>query len=265
MVHSPAQSYIARLVYGFTVRTGRVASSIDLGIIVGLALYCLYEFVSTGSFGFQRSSYRTAGETEAAIILGIGAGVAATLWFLVWPIERLFGSPTLSPPEDAEPFPAEPAGIDGGPPSHRSLFLLMLGETRTYFLAAVGVLLLIGVLYVPLGRYVSNADVYLSAAGLLIFLAFMWRRVARLLRLCRVGVEVEGRLQAVTRASSDGEKTARYVYQYRGRPGSISNSSWLMERLALRHGEHIVVLIDPRHPDDGVILGRHPSKVARTP
>jgi len=221
---------------------GRLAAAlpggIDLGVLFGLALYSLLEFASTGSFGWQRSSYATAAETKAAVMLGIGAGLAAVGWYFLMPFGRLF--------------------------SPRSFAFLLVGEIDTVVLGAFGVAVLMGVLLFPIGTYLPQAFPYVIPVGLLAFGAFLWSRIARLRRLCRIGAEVEGLLLKVD-TGSDGAKTARYGYTFSGMPFMVSNSSWWLKALALRHGDHVIVLVDPRNPGDAVILGRFPTTAAPTP
>jgi len=240
------------------IRRIRAALCADLGIAAGLALYFLLEFASTGSFGFQRSSYASPAETKAAVLLGIGAGVAAAGWLFLHPIGRLLAPRAPQDSMEPEPPPVDPTGLDGKEPSPRSLAFLVLGELRTYFMAALGFLTLAGLLAMTVVGYVPQVFPYLIPAAIAAFCVYVWSRVRRLQGLCRTGAEVEGRLLKVD-TDQDGEKTARYRYEYRGAPHEISNSSWWLRSLALRHGERIIVLLDQRHPDDAVILGRYPS------
>ena len=246
---------------------GRLAAAlpggIDLGVLFGLALYSLLEFASTGSFGWQRSSYATAAETKAAVMLGIGAGLAAVGWYFLMPFGRLF-SPRPLGWDAPEPEPSGALGLEGKEPSLRSFAFLLVGEIDTVVLGAFGVAVLMGVLLFPIGTYLPQAFPYVIPVGLLAFGAFLWSRIARLRRLCRIGTEVEAILLKVDTAS-DGEKTARYGYTFRGMPFMVSNSSWWLKALALRHGDHVIVLVDPRKPGDAVILGRFPTTAASTP
>lgn len=230
----------------------------DVGVPAGLVLYCILEFGSTGGFLMQRPMYATPEETRAAVLLGIGAGFVAVAWFFLQPIGRLFaiGNPRTSGRPISEPLVA--TGLEGREPSPRSLSFLLLGETTNFFLATFGVLALMGGLLIPVQSYLPEALPYIFPGGLLLLVWFIWSRVARLRRLCRIGAEVEGRLAAVL-AGDEGSKTAHYEYFFDGQRGDVTNTSWWLKRLALRHGDRVIVLVDPRNPDDAVILGRYPT------
>jgi hypothetical protein len=188
----------------------------------------------------------------------------AAAWFFLKPFGRLYaiGSPRESQGHMPEPLVA--IGLEGREPSPRSLPFLLLGETTNFLMATFGVFALIGGLLIPLQSYVPEALPYLFPGAFLLLVMFIWSRVTRLRRLCRLGAEVEGRLIAVD-TDDEGGKTARYAYSLRGQHGEVSNSSWWHKRLALRHGERVIVLVDPREPSDAVILGRLPSTAVRTP
>jgi hypothetical protein len=230
---------------------------IDVGVSAGLAVYCVLEFGSTGSFGWQRSVYATPSETKAGVLLGISAGFLAAGWLYLHPITRLFGGRSPKA-RQLEAVPTGPTGLRGNDPSPRSLPRLLLGDISTIVLVGFGFMALVGVLLVPAASYAPEALSALSAAGLLGFLAFVWSRVARLRRLCRTGAEVEGRFVKLD-SDDTGNVTARYSYSYGGVQGEVSNGSWFLKRLAMRYGERVIVLLDPRTPGDAVILGRYPT------
>ena len=154
--------------------------------------------------------------------------------------------------------PPDPAGIDGREPSARPLAPLIAAELRTYAIAAFGIAALIFVLLAPVTQRAPALLPLLYPAGLLGFVVYVWSRVARLQRLCRTGAEVEGRLVGVD-VDDDRQMLARYEYSFRGQTGRVTNNSWLGRRFALRHGERIIVLLDPLKPHDAVILGRLPN------
>lgn len=240
--------------------TRGIADFADFGIIAGLTAYCILESRSTGSFGFQPSSYATFAETRAGVILGLGAGFAAVAFLLLLPIGRTFGS-SRPAKKDWSQFPTAPVdgvGVDGGEPSPRSLAPLILAELRGYVIAAFMVAALAVFLYSPVSRFMPPLTPLVYPGALVGFLAYVWARVARLQRLCRTGTEVEGRLVGVD-VGRERQMLARYEYKFRGRTRRVTNNSWLGRRAAVRHGERIIVLLDPLKPEDAVILGPLPN------
>ena len=253
------RTYVENLLHG-------LADFADFGIFVGFTAYFILELRNTGSFGFQSSSYTTFEETRAGVILGIAAAFGAAGFLMLLPIGHTFGS---SRPRKAVAlqFPAgsvEGVGIDGGEPSPRPLAPLILAELRGYVITA----LMLGagalVLNTHVSRFMPVLEPVVYPAALLTLLMYLWSRVARLQRLCQTGTEVEGHLVGID-VGRERQMLARYEYEFRGRTRRVTNDSWLGRRAAVRHGERIIVLLDPLKPEDAVILRRLPSAWGRSP
>lgn len=246
--------------------TRGVADFADWGVIVGLSAYFILESRNTGSFGFQPSSYPTFAETRAGVILGIAAGFGAAAFLMLLPIAHAFGS--FRPGKSrAFQFPADPVdgvGVDGGEPSPRPLTRLIPAELRGYVIAALMVAAVAFALSTPVSRFMPSVLPILYPAALLGFLFYLWSRVSRLQRLCRTGAEVEGRLVGVD-VGKERQMLARYEYKFGGRTRRVTNNSWLGRRAAVRHGERIIVLLDPLKPEDAVILGPLPTTWGSSP
>jgi hypothetical protein len=233
----------------------RTPTAADLGVITGLALYCALEFGSTGSFGWQRSSYVSATEAKAAILLGIASGFAAAGWWFIRPLYTVSALRTGSASTENGLLP-QPQGLRGNKPSKRSLPSLLVGEAMVLFFGAIALFGLAVASVTPLLAYVPVAVPYLLVGTAVLFVLFLRSRIGRLRRLIRTGAEVEGRLLYAPIGWGDGPFTARYAYSYRGQSKQITNTSVISKGLALRHGKRVIVLCDPRNPGDAVILGR---------
>jgi hypothetical protein len=260
-VEDEERDFLKRLTPGYLEQLTRgIADFADFGVTAGLAAYCILELRSTGNFGLQPSSYATAAETQAGVILGIAAGFAAAAFFMLLPIGRVFGTSRPAKTDEVPPAPIDvvSVGLGGREPSPRPLTPLIRAELRGYAMAAFGFATLVVALYVPISRSLPSALPFVVPAGLLGLLLYLWSRVARLQRLCRTGTEVEGRLVGVD-VGDDRQMLARYEYSFRGRTRRVTNNSWLGRRSALRYGERIIVLLDPLEPQDAVILGRLPN------
>jgi hypothetical protein len=129
-----------------------------------------------------------------------------------------------------------------------------------FFLAGC---LTIGALLVPVaavvavvgGLDITGRAVLLAISALAVM--YLARRALRLRRFARRGVEAHAVLVDV--ATEFGGETdfriATYEYLYQGRPHRVQVvGADLQQSAATRYGQSAVVLVDPEHPDDAIVV-----------
>ncbi|HEV2016676.1 MAG TPA: hypothetical protein VGQ98_00080 [Gemmatimonadaceae bacterium] len=147
--------------------------------------------------------------------------------------------------------------------SHRSLWVLLKQEAIALVfrfpgsvVLGVPALILFCVLSVP--RFGAIGPLVLLGA-IAILVRWLVQRARILRQLCQIGVEVEAELVNETDSSAGDTdfRTATYRYEYAGRNHSLElTTTDFFTGLATRHGERVVLLIDPTQPWVAVVLKR---------